>query len=367
MKTLILCADSFKIQHHIQVTDEVETLKKLLQDRQYATECLYGANLSKIKDAFLQDLNKEIRVFHYSGHAGGQGIELWNTDSSDNSLAYAQELAAYIGSMNTVKMVVLNGCSTMAQIQYFTDAGVSIVIATSRPIEDSIAKAFSKAFYEHLLAGKTLSEAFTQTVLFIGADSDLKANYKRFRGVEFTDEEEKLPLYQIYPALDSGSAVLNATWTQILDAGFPRKEKKVFISYTQKDAEYIEDLEMHLSMLKRQKLIDTWSVAEVEAGNDINAAINTEIKTADIILLMISARYLMNPEIWDTQISLAVERHKRKEAILIPIILSPCDWKDTPFSGLVTLPKNGIVSKMDRDEAFMNIALELKKILSTKK
>lgn len=367
MKTLILCADSFQIQHHIQVTQEVESLKKTLQDRQYGTECIYGANLGKIKDAFLQDVEQDIRVFHYSGHAGGKGVELWNVDSNGNSLAYAKDLAAYIGSMNRVKMAVLNGCSTMEQIQYFAQAGIPIVIATSRPIEDKIAQAFTGYFYEHLLAGKTVLEAFTQANLLIGADSNLQGIVKQFRGVDFTDEEDKLPLYQLYPAPDSGSDVLKAKWTELEDTSFPRKQKKVFISYCKKDTEYLDDLETHLSMLKRLKLIDIWNAGNVEVGEEIDAEINAEIKTADIILLLVSAKYLANEDIWNKEVSLAVEKHKRKEAILIPIILSPVDWKDTPFAGLVTLPRNGIVSKMDRDEAFADIAGELKRILTPKK
>ncbi len=367
MKTLILCADSFQRTQHIQVTNEVEGLKKLLQDRQFATECIYGANLTKIKDAFLQDRDKEVRIFHYSGHAGSEGIELWNTDANGNSLAYAKDLAAYIGSMKTVKMVVLNGCSTMEQIQYFTQAGVPIVIATSRPVEDKIAQAFANHFYAHLLASDTLLDAFTKTTHLIGADSDLQKIVQQFRGPQFEEAletPEKLPLYQLYPAPDSASPVLKATWAQILDAGFPRKEKKVFISYAKKDAEYLEDLETHLAMLKRQKFLDTWNVGEVELSQDVSVEVNKEIKTADIILLLVSAKYLANPDIWDSEITLAVERHARKEVILIPIILSPCEWKDTPFGGLVTLPRNnGVVSQMDRDEAFAEIAGELRKIL----
>ncbi len=366
MKTLILSADSFNIQHHIQVENEVDAITKILRDRQYSAEPLSRVNLAKIKDAFLHDINKEIRIFHYSGHAGAKGIELWNTEANGNSLAYAQELAAYIGSMKSVKMVILNGCSTMEQIQYFVQAGVPIVIATSRPLDDGIAQAFASNFYQHLLANRTLLEAFTQTISFIGANSELQTAYKKFRGAAFTDEEDKLPLYQLYPSPDSGSEVLKATFSQILSADFPKKEKKVFISYTQKDGEYVEDLEMHLAMLKRQKLIDTWNVGDMEAGADIAATLSTEMKTADIILLLVSARYLANPDIWDKQVTVAVERHNRKEAMLIPIILSPCEWKDTPFGGLVTLPRNGVVSKMDRDEAFAGIAKELKAILSKK-
>lgn len=147
----------------------------------------------------------------------------------------------------------------------------------------------------------------------------------------------------------------------IISPNITNKLPKIFISYSKKDLEYLDDLETHLSMLERQKLIDTWNVGD---SQNIKATIDTEVKTADIILLLVSARYLANLEIWDNEITIAVERHKRKEAILIPIILSLCDWTNSPFAGLVTLPKNSTVSGMDRDEAFAQIAKELKNILA---
>jgi hypothetical protein len=37
----------------------------------------------------------------------------------------------------------------------------------------------------------------------------------------------------------------------------------------------------------------------------------------------------------------ALERHDNGEAIVVPIILRPCDWQSAPFGRLVALPKDG--------------------------
>jgi hypothetical protein len=53
----------------------------------------------------------------------------------------------------------------------------------------------------------------------------------------------------------------------------------------------------------------------------------------------------------------AMERHNLRKACVIPIILSPCDWKTAPFSKLQALPKHAkpITDWDDREAAFNNI------------
>ncbi len=37
----------------------------------------------------------------------------------------------------------------------------------------------------------------------------------------------------------------------------------------------------------------------------------------------------------------AISRHEKGDAVIIPIILNPCDWSDLPFSKIQGLPQNG--------------------------
>jgi CheY-like chemotaxis protein len=54
----------------------------------------------------------------------------------------------------------------------------------------------------------------------------------------------------------------------------------------------------------------------------------------------------------------ALERHKAGDAWVIPIILRPVDWKETPIGDLQVLPVNGkpVTAWRNRDEAFQNVA-----------
>jgi hypothetical protein len=60
----------------------------------------------------------------------------------------------------------------------------------------------------------------------------------------------------------------------------------------------------------------------------------------------------------------AMERHAANDARVIPIILRACDWHNAPFGKLQGLPKDGkpVTSWTNRDEAFANIALGIRKV-----
>ena len=61
----------------------------------------------------------------------------------------------------------------------------------------------------------------------------------------------------------------------------------------------------------------------------------------------------------------ALERQKAGEALVVPIILRPTDWKGTPFSTLQALPRDGrpVSTWPNRDQAFTEIVQELHRII----
>lgn len=62
----------------------------------------------------------------------------------------------------------------------------------------------------------------------------------------------------------------------------------------------------------------------------------------------------------------ALERHDNQEAVVIPVILRPCDWNGSAFSKLQALPKNAkpVTSWANRDEAFTDIATGIRRAVA---
>lgn len=132
----------------------------------------------------------------------------------------------------------------------------------------------------------------------------------------------------------------------------------VFFSYSHADEVLRDQLEKQLAMLKRQGVIDTWHDRRIGAGQEIDQAINERINTDEIILLLVSPDFIASDYCYDIEMTRAMERHQAHEAIVIPVILRPCDWHHAPFGKLLGTPRDGkpVTLWPDRDEAFLEVA-----------
>ncbi|MEH2162734.1 MAG: toll/interleukin-1 receptor domain-containing protein [Nostoc sp.] len=140
---------------------------------------------------------------------------------------------------------------------------------------------------------------------------------------------------------------------------------KVFFSYSHKDEVLRDELATHLSMMKRQGVIEAWHDREISAGSEWANAIDDNLEVADIILLLVSANFLASDYCYDKEMIRAMERHETREARVIPIILKPTDWNGAPFGKLQALPKNAkpVTTWPDQDEAFLNVAQGIRRVV----
>src|SRR5436305_14218404 len=97
----------------------------------------------------------------------------------------------------------------------------------------------------------------------------------------------------------------------------------VFISYAHEDELLRQQLDTHLSLLRRQELISDWHDRQILAGDDWRRDIDQHLETASIILLLISPDFLASDYCYEIEMQRALERHKLGEARVIPIILRP--------------------------------------------
>ncbi|HEY0734282.1 MAG TPA: FxSxx-COOH system tetratricopeptide repeat protein [Herpetosiphonaceae bacterium] len=137
---------------------------------------------------------------------------------------------------------------------------------------------------------------------------------------------------------------------------------KVFISYAHEDKKLRDNLDDHLANLKHQGIIETWYDGEIIAGQEWEPAILEQLDTADIILLLISAKFLASEYINSVEMKQAMQRHEAGEARVIPVLLRPVFFKDAPFARLEALPVDSrkqlraITKWENRDEAYARVA-----------
>lgn len=144
---------------------------------------------------------------------------------------------------------------------------------------------------------------------------------------------------------------------------------KLFFSYSHKDEALRDTLEVHLAILKRQGLIQPWHDRRIEAGQEFAGVIDENLKDADIILLLVSPFFLNSDYCYEIEMQEALRRHEQQEAIVIPVVLEPCDWKHAPFGKLLVLPKDGTpVSKYpNQHDAFLEVVESIRRLPSIQK
>lgn len=141
--------------------------------------------------------------------------------------------------------------------------------------------------------------------------------------------------------------------------------RKVFYSYSHKDEALREKLETFLKTLQRQGYISEWHDRRITAGQEWSQEIDEHLRTAEIILLLISSDFIASDYCYETELEIAMQMHERKQARVVPLMMRPCDFKETPFAKLQGFPKDmkPVTSWSNEDEAFLNIAEGIRNLI----
>ncbi|MBC7892952.1 MAG: CHAT domain-containing protein, partial [Sphingobacteriaceae bacterium] len=137
-------------------------------------------HFQKIRDSFattdsvaakLLTYQDSLCLFHFSGHAGGASLHLEDTE------ARGQGIAQLLGRCPNLRLVFLNGCSTLGHIQLLKAQGVrAAVLATSTPIEDALAARFALSFYRAMVNQYPVAQALdaARLELQVNAATDIQ-------------------------------------------------------------------------------------------------------------------------------------------------------------------------------------------------
>lgn len=139
-----------------------------------------------------------------------------------------------------------------------------------------------------------------------------------------------------------------------------------FISYSHRDQGYLDMFQKHLAQVKRDGLLDAWTDHAIEAGGSFNEEIEGALIKADIFIALISPDYIGSNYCYEKEFKTAQELLDNGKIKIIPIIVEPCDWHNTPFAKLKALPKDGkaVAHWSNPNTAFLNVITEIRKLLS---
>ena len=144
---------------------------------------------------------------------------------------------------------------------------------------------------------------------------------------------------------------------------------KVFVSFSHEDERLRVELAKHLKSLERQGKVELWYDGKIEPGTEWLKELNSQLNSADIILLLISSSFVDSDFCYLTELEQAKKRHDAGDARIIPIFLRWIDLnalEGTPLQTLQGLPEpnNPITSWEDQDKAFAHVATAIRKVVT---
>jgi hypothetical protein len=133
---------------------------------------------------------------------------------------------------------------------------------------------------------------------------------------------------------------------------------EVFFSYAREDEALMDDVRRQLIVHERNGRLIKWHDRSVPPGTEWGPAIDSRLRVAKIILLFMSPHFIESRYCYEIEGKVALERHRAGDAVVVPVILRPCHWQETPFGSLQALPRDGVpVSRWpDRDDACLDVA-----------
>lgn len=152
---------------------------------------------TSMKDFFRminENNNRErITMLHFSGHADDGALALIS-DRHVTEVVSVDELAEFLKDLPNLRLVFLNGCMTKAFKDKLLENCSAMVIATKRPVRDSVALRFSREFYKsfaqsYFSVGKAFEWAKREVEDWL-KQATLPQMAKSYRYIDFGYDEE---------------------------------------------------------------------------------------------------------------------------------------------------------------------------------
>jgi len=145
----------------------------------------------------------------------------------------------------------------------------------------------------------------------------------------------------------------------------PKSERnRLFISYSHKDAKWLEQIRVHLKPLERDYDIEIWDDTKIRSGSDWRQEIKKAVQNARVALLLISADFLASDFITQEELPSLLDAAKRDGARIIPLLLRPSRFKDTKsisvFQAFNSPSKTLIeIRKSDQERILVDLTREI--------
>ncbi len=108
--------------------------------------------------------------------------------------------------------------------------------------------------------------------------------------------------------------------------------KKVFISYSHLDREWLEKLKKWLKPLEQGGLLDFWDDSEIEPGEDWRQAIKDAMASARLAVLLVSQNFFASEFIPSEELTPILEQAQTEGVSVLWIAVSESTYEESPIA-----------------------------------
>lgn len=105
----------------------------------------------------------------------------------------------------------------------------------------------------------------------------------------------------------------------------------IFIAFANQDRDVRDKLLRQMNLVKDRLGWNIWSAKEIRAGERWGDEIERRLRDSEVVILLLSTDFFNSEYIIEKELPEVVEKHKRGDCQIIPVIARVCHWKETSF------------------------------------
>nr|VFJ62379.1 MAG: TIR domain-containing protein [Candidatus Kentron sp. FW] len=144
--------------------------------------------------------------------------------------------------------------------------------------------------------------------------------------------------------------------------------EQVFISYSHKDKQYLDELQTHLVPYLRSKAVMAWSDQDIAPGSKWLEEIEKARASTRVAVLLVSPNFLASDFIHDNELGPFLQKARAGDVTILWVRIRACAYTETSlrdYRALVSPPDRPLAGMVEaeRDEAWVRVCQEIKKAL----
>jgi hypothetical protein len=100
--------------------------------------------------------------------------------------------------------------------------------------------------------------------------------------------------------------------------------QSIFVSYSHTDKKWLDALDPHLKGLEGYATVERFDDRQLRGGDEWRAQIMEAIERADIVLLLVTAKFLASAYIRQVELPAALKRRAEQGCVIIPVLFESC-------------------------------------------